>query len=266
MHRFLLLGICGIGLQLAGTPAQVTDEENTTASPEPVAAFVEHCYDPIRLHRRPKLPTTDSGWTEAGGSVREELEIRLPNEKAFIRPVADGRGFMILQMLERVLTEARGADRNESRQSCRIVYEGPDRPEAIRDALEDLFDGLQGYKDPAGLRSCGYEINDDWHQWLWSDNPGKDDRRWKMVEGRRGRSTCLFATTDRYYTATDLVHVRLVVKEGAPELTMIEINRTYRPDPKAPKGRPKVDVIPLGTSSHGPDKEERAKSGTKKDS
>jgi len=235
---------------------QIALAEGGQTRPEPVAAFIEHCYDSIRLTGLPKRPSPESNWVPADESIRAALDIEMPSEPLLVRPVADGAGFMLLQMRDRVLTEARGADRNERRQSCRIVYEGPNQPERSLDALENLF-GLRGYDDPIGLRHCGYEIRDDWDQWLWSDNPGKDDHLWKMYEGRRGRSGCLVATTDRYYRAMDLVHVRLMVKESAPELTILEINRTYRPDPDAPKPKPRVGVRALGTPVDQGDDEQR---------
>lgn len=263
MHRIFLLGICGICLWPIDALAQPA-EGNDAASPEPVAAFLEHCYDPIRLTGHPKLPApgNDSAWIEADESVRASLQVKMPSKPAFLRPT-DGDGFLLLQFRQRVLVDAKGADNNETRQSCQIVYQGRETTEVVYNALVDLFDGLDGSRSSRVIRGCGYDTPEGWEQWVWSDNPSKDDHSWRMYEAetRRGagsgESTCIFATTDRYYTAMDLVHVRLMAKESAPELIIIELLRTYRPDRDAPKPKPKVTVQPLGTPADQGDDEQR---------
>ena len=255
-------------LSLASAQAAAAESDDTAARPEPVAAFIERCYDPIRLTGYPRLPVpgTDPGWAPADDSVRASLEVKMPGQPVFLRP-AEGGGFLVFQFRQRVLVDAQGPDRNETRQSCRILYEGTTAPEPIYEALVDLFDGLDGTRSSRSIRGCGYDTPEGWKQWLWSDNPGKNDRIWKMYEtgglrgGNSGRSTCLFATTDRYYTAMDLVHVRLMAKESAPELIILEINRTFRPDRDAPEPKPRVTVKPLDNSADHQDDQDKMDDG-----
>jgi len=252
LRSFGLILSCGCGLALAG-PAGAEKPEEGVGSSEPVAAFVEHCYEPIQITGRPKLPVPgrDDGWSRADGSMRASLEMKMSGEPLLLRSVGEG-GVILVQFRERVLVEASGPDQNETRQLCRIMFQGA-RPEAVYTELVGLLDGIEGYTDPGGLQRCGYEMRDGWEQWVWSDNPRKIDNAWKIYEMRtrrgvgRGRSACIWALKDGYYTFRDLIHVRYLVRKSDPKVGVIELRRTFRPDNDGPTRRPKVRVRPLGS-------------------
>lgn len=83
-----------------------------------------------------------------------------------------------------------------------------------------------------GLGEAGYDTPKGWRQCCWSDNPSKDDRNWEMYERSSdpGRSGCLTASLDIYFTAMDLFHVRLLAKKAPPNLIAIVIDRFFRPE------------------------------------
>jgi len=269
MYRMFLLGICGICLWPIGALAQSAEGIDAT-SPEPVAAFLERCYEPIRLTGKPKLPVPDSdpGWAEADEAMRAALDVKMPNEVLRVHPPGEEGGLLAVQHRKWVLAGLHGSnpDKHETRQRCRIVFEGDDNVQSsatIKEALEEALGGVQGARDYEVLKRCGYRKPRGWDQWLWSAMARRNASRWS-IEERRGRSHCTRATTDRFYTKTEMIHIHLFVRERDPRVGVIELIRTFRPDRDSPKGKPKVSVHALGAETDQDKKEKREDQGKEK--
>lgn len=202
----------------------------TPASPDPVALFVEHCYNANRLMRFSKRPEAGSGWALASPEARAGLDLAdNPEIKAWTLVDRESEAFMLLTIHERVLQNGGSITGGETRHTCQITYSGAESPDSIYERLVKVFDGRAGYVDPEGQRFCGYPRPWGWEQWLWSSMPKRESRDWKIdVKGNK-QPICIILTAKRAYRVSEQIIIRLLVKQDAPKIIVLAFDRTFRP-------------------------------------
>jgi len=230
MRRFTLLGLYGLYLWQGGAFAQTSEAENAAALPEPVAAFIEHCYEANRLTGRAKRPEAGSGWRVVPRSMRDRLNITdNPAVEAYIRTDVPEEEFITLAIYERILNDIDPPFKGLRRNSCRLTFVSSLDIQTIYETLVDFFDGTDGADKTNIINNCEYEKPTGWQQWLWMAMPEVGTKDWNIYSYRthNKKSTCIMFTERRDYYYKDLVGIHLLSRKSDPNLFVLNFDRTF---------------------------------------
>ena len=205
------------------------DNTGTLDPLNPFGVFKEYCYEANRLNGKAKRPKTRP-WHVLPDQLRAATGITDPAIEAFLWKRKGKEGFLILKIHEYILNGIAGPDNKEHRNECSVISNRYKAETQIHDRLEELFDDKEGYADRAALAAGGVMVPAGWNVWVWSMMPLAKSTKWKLyTSAKTRRASFLYAARDLFYTRNELVHVVFMTKKKGGNVSIIRLDRTFRP-------------------------------------